>query len=248
MTMPLEFAGGTSPAAFTTGERVKTRNAPAWWLRLSDGRLRAAATDKNQTPRPGRATPTPPASPRWAGWIAGVACAGVSEPAHSPADGLLLREQFTGDALAGLVQLRREVPLRWGHTGPVLCSTRGLDMLLNVRPLMGLTFTARLPDTEQNRRVLRDIGEQDVIGVSIAFTGAKGWTVDRAGVGTVRIVNSATIDHIALVPRDSGLRAAYPAAWAAAAIGHRDLCPSATRTRAELRAYAELKRQAGIRC
>jgi phage head maturation protease len=248
MTLPLEYAGGISDAAFSSDKRLKTRNAPQWWLRLADCGLRSAAMEKHDHARPGRVKPTPSASPRWAGWIAGVACAGVSEPAYSPADRLTLREQFTDDALAAIVkQLRHEVPLRWGHNGPTLCSTRGLDMILTVRPLMGLTFTARLRDTDQNRRVMRDIGEDEVIGVSIGFTGARGWKVERDGIGTVRIVNSATIDHVALLPRGSGLKPAYAAAWAAASVGHRDLCPSATRTKAELRAYAELKRQAGCR-
>lgn len=242
MTLQIEYAGSSNPAA---GERIKTRNAPQWWLRLADRGLRAAATAKHNHARPGRAKPTPPATPRWAGWISGVACAGVSDPAYSPADKLTLREQFTDAALAALVKRTAvEVPLRWGHNGPTLCSTRGLDMILRVDPLLGLLFTARLRDTELNRRALRDVGEDDVIGVSIGFTEARGWKVERDGIGTVRIVNSATIDHIALLPKGSGLKPAYPAAWAAASIGHRDLCPLPIIEKAKYRAYQEIKRQA----
>lgn len=247
MTMPLEYAGGISDAAFSSDKRLKTRHAPQWWLRLANRGLRAAATEKHDHARPGRAKPSPSATPRWAGWVAGVACAGVSDPAYSPADRLTLREQFTDDALAALVKRTAvEVPLRWGHNGPTLCSTRGLDMILRVDPLLGLLFTARLRDTELNRRALRDIGEDEVIGVSIGFTEARGWKVERDGFGTVRIVNSATIDHIALLPRGSGLKPAYPAAWAAASIGHRDLCPLSIVETAKYRAYQEIKRQAYV--
>jgi hypothetical protein len=247
MRPTLEYAGVVSPAALVSGERLKTRNAPAWWLRLADQGLRAAATEKHDPTRPGRATATPPAKPRWAGWIAGVACCGVSTPTYSATDKRTLPEQFTDDALATLArQASRDIPLTWGHDGPTLCSTRGLDMVFRHRALLGLTFTARLRDTAENRRILNDIGD-DIIGVSIGFTGSKGWTVERDGIGTVRIVNAATIDHVALIPRGSGLKPAYATAWAAASIGHRDLCPVATRTKAELASYAEMRRQAGCR-
>ena len=245
MRTMLEYAGGVSPAALATGERVKTRNAPAWWLKLANQGLRAAATEKHDQARPGRAKPTPLATPRWAGWITGVACCGVSTPTYSPTDKRTLPEQFTDDALAALArQASRDIPLTWGHDGPTLCSTRGLDMVFRHKALLGLTFTARLRDTAENRRILKDIGN-DFIGVSIGFTGSKGWTVERDGIGTVRVVNAATIDHVALIPRGSGLKPAYPTAWAAASIGHRDLCPAVTSVRAELKAYAEMKRQAG---
>lgn len=248
MEQRLEYAGGIGPSALVTGERFKTRNAPQWWLELASRGIRSAAAEKNGTTRPGKVSPAPQATPRWAGWIAGVACAGVSDPAHSPGDRRRLPEQFTDAALAEIVkQVRRDIPLTWGHSGPTLCSTRGLDLLLRAKPLMGLCFEGRLRDNDLSRRVLREIGEQEPIGVSIGFVDARGWTVERDGIGTVRIVNSASIDHIALLPRGSGLKPAYPAAWAAAAIGHRELCPSATRTRAELKAYAVLKRQAGCR-
>jgi hypothetical protein len=245
----LEYAGGIGPESLVSNERVKTRHAPEWWLRLADRGLRDAAAGKESSTRPGRANAAPPATPRWAGWIAGVACCGVSEPARAARDGRTLPEQFTGDALAELArQVGHDIPLVWGHNGPTLCSTRGLDMVFTARALLGLCFCARLPDTALNRRVLQDIGEQDTIGVSIGFTGSRGWIVERDGMGEVRIVNAATIAHVALLPRGSGLKPAYPAACAAASIGHRDLCPSATRMKAEQASYAVLKRQAGIRC
>ncbi len=247
MEQRLEYAGGIGPSALVTSERLKTRNAPQWWLKLASRGLRSAAAEKNGTARPGKVSPAPQVTPRWAGWIAGVACCGVSEPTYSATDKRTLPEQFTDDALAALArQVSRDIPLTWGHDGPTLCSTRGLDMVFRHRALLGLTFTARLRDTAENRRILNDIGD-DIIGVSIGFTGSKGWTVERDGIGTVRIVNAATIDHVALIPRGSGLKPAYAAAWAAASIGHRDLCPSATRTKAELASYAEMRRQAGCR-
>jgi len=248
MTPPMEFAGGSSPAVVADARSRTLARAPQWWRNLASRGLRQAAAEKFSSSRPGRATATPPATPRWAGWIAGVACCGVSRPAFVTADGRRLPEQFTPDGLAALTkQANRDIPLTWGHGGPMLCSTRGLDMTLFTRSLLGLCFQARLPDTAANRRIIGDIGD-GIIGVSVAFVGAKGWTVERDGIGEIRIVNSATIDHVALIPPGSGQRAAYPAAWAAASSGHRDLCPSAVKTRAEQAAYRELKRQAGCRC
>lgn len=242
----IEFAGGSSPAALIESRRQALARAPQWVRNLADQRLREAAADKF-TARPGRATATPPASPRWAGWIAGVACCGVSRPVVMP-DGRRQREQFTDAALAALArQTSRDIPLTWGHGGRTLCSTRGLNLAFFTRRLMGLCFQARIRDTADNRRVFQEIGE-DVIGVSIAFSGAKGWNVERDDAGEIRIVNAATIDHVALLPPGSKQRPAYPAAWAAAAIGHRDLCPVATTTKAQLKAFRELKIQAGIRC
>jgi hypothetical protein len=248
MKTKMEFAGGADITAIVDSRSQALSRAPQWWRSLANRGLRQAAAEKFSSSRPGRATATPPATPRWAGWIAGVACCGVSRPAHATPDGRRLREQFTDVALAALAkQAGRDIPLTWGHGGRTLCSTRGLDMALFTRPLLGLCFQARLLDTADNRRALQAIGE-DVIGVSIAFTGAKGWTVERDDAGEIRIINSATIDHVALLPPGSQQRPAYPAAWAAAAIGHRDLCPSATKTKAEQAAYVELKKQAGIRC
>ena len=249
MENQLEFAGAASPAALAESRRAVLARAPLWVRNLANRGLRAAAAQKFSQTRPGRAKATPPAKPRWAGWIAGIACSGVSSPVDVPGDPKRLREQFTDAGLRALLNRGgRDIPLTWGHGGRTLCSTRGLDLVLNVRPLLGLYFQARLRDTAENRQALRDIGEDEVIGVSVAFAGAKGWRVERDDLGEIRIIDSATIDHLALVPRSSGMKPAYPAAWAAAAIGHRDLCPVAVTTKAQLAAYAELKRQAGIRC
>jgi hypothetical protein len=177
-----------------------------------------------------------------------VACCGVSRPAFVTAEGRKVPEQFTPAGLAALTrQADREIPLSWGHGGPTLCTTRGLDLSLFTRALLGLCFQARLPDTASNRSILAQIGDE-LVGVSVAFVGAKGWLVERDGIGTIRIVDAAQIDHIALIPPGSGQRAAYPAAWAAASSGHRGLCPSAVKVRAEQAAYGALKVQAGCRC
>lgn len=248
MKKKLEFAGAASPAALAASRQDVLARAPLWWRNLANQGLRSAAAAKVNQPRPGRATATASAQPRWAGWIAGVACAGVSLPVFSPSDGRQLREQFTDAGLRSLLKGKRDIPLTWGHGGPTLCRTTGLDLLLSVRPLLGLCFMARVADTASNRQIMQTIGERDVIGVSIAFSHAKGWTVGRDDLGEIRVINAATIDHVALLPRTAQARPAYPTAWAAASIGHRDLCPCEVTTKARRAAYDELKRQAGIRC
>jgi len=249
MTTPgIEYCGGVGLDMATRSRAGVVARAPAWWRQLASRGLRSAAADKYDTTRSGRAKPTPPATPRWAGWIAGVAVAGISNPTQAENDRLDVREQMTDRAIRSMAkQAGRDdgIPLRWGHRGQTLTTTRGLDMVLKARAFMGLTFTARLRDIADHRRILRAIGEQDVIGVSISFRPLKTWVVER-DIGPVRIVDDAELVEVALLPPDRRLAPVYPAACAAASIGHRELCPAETRTKAEQASYAVLRRQAGI--
>lgn len=158
----------------------------------------------------------------------GVCCPGVSKPCYGHVDGLTLPEQFTPRAWDSmLAQVRSstvEVPLRHGHNGPVLATTGGLDLLFMMNPLYGLEFEARLRDTAACRKVLDQIGTTGW-GVSIGFKRGKQWTVERDGIGRVRVIDDAVLDHIAIIDGTSNRSAAYPAARCHATRTSGTLCP-----------------------
>lgn len=236
--MNVEYAGGAFPgdARLTRGGVVA--RAPEWWRKLANTGLRSAAAAKSSAP----VTP----ARRFAGWIYGVACCGVSQPAYSSADGKTLREQFTPAAFADMVKqsMERSIPLTLGHGGRTLTeSGRTLDLLFRVHDLYGLCFEARLTDTPFHRQVLEDL-ERGVLGVSIGYVNGKGWTTERDGFGTIRVIGSARLDHVALLPRDSKQSPAYRACWASGVRGNRLGVPTEVRQAAQRKAYAELIRQA----
>lgn len=186
----------------------------------------------------------PPAR-RFAGWIYGVACCGVSEPAYSSADGKTLREQFTPACFADIVKqsMKRAIPLTWGHGGRTLVESGwSLDLLFRVHDLYGLTFEARLSDTPFHRQVLETL-ERGPVGLSVGYLSGSGWTVERNGVGPVRIIDRATLHHLALLP-DAKQSPAYRACWASGVRGNRLGCPADVRQTAQRKAYNELIRQA----
>ena len=240
MTTQLEFASFAETAV--AGSRAtKLRNAPAWWRRLAD----SSVVGRRQPPAPSPRS-APPRG-RVGGWLAGVIAPGVSTPAYSQADGETLPEQFTDDALRGVLEQLREgarVPLRWKHDGTELA--RGpLDVLIRFHRLVGLEFEARLPDTRLCELILDEAAGDRGLGVSIAYRNAKQWHVERPGVGRLRVVDGFTIDHIAVLPLGRGISPAYSAARAFGAKGDRIAPPVKLRDRAHVIAYREICKQAG---
>lgn len=237
--LQIERAGGVGLAEVQR-HGVLAR-APAWWRALAQRGGTATAKPRAATPQ---------ARPAAIGWLAGVCCPGVSKPCHGHTDGLTLPEQFTPRAWdAMLAQVRSgkvEVPLRHGHDGPVLATTRGLDLVFTMHPVYGLEFEARLRDTPACRKVLDAIGPTGW-GVSIGFTRGKQWTVERDGVGKIRIINDAVLDHIAVIDGTANRSAAYPAARCHAARTSATLCPRALKADTHGWAIRVLAIQAGAK-
>jgi len=232
---------------------AKLRNAPPWVL-AKVRQARAAATVDvdagiDTTPTMPTAMPAAAASQRWAGWVAGIACCGVSNPAPLRKGDAARPEQFTDDCLRKLFRQgnagSRATQLRWGHDGPVLTTSQHRNLLFKLeRHFFGLTFEARLPDTAQCRSILDAIGDE-LVGVSIGFEFKDGYLTERDGQ-TVRVVTDANLHHVALIASSQG-KPFYPAAWAAASRGHRDFCPARLSEAARLAAWPVIKQQAGCR-
>lgn len=245
----IEYAGATSPADHRLTRSGVIARAPEWWRKLADQGLRSAAAAKMPRVAPAARSPAPP---KTLGWIFGIACCGVSEPVSIPGGGERMREQFMPEALADMAKQagsgKRTIPLRWGHQGETVTTTRGLNLLFQVRTVAGfdaLAFQARLADTPLNRRVLEDL-ERGVLGASLGFTAADAWTTDRRGYGPVRVIRRCRLDHLAILPRDSKLQPAYRAAWAAGQRSSGPGSPVALRDAVESAAYQELVRQAKV--
>ena len=240
----VEYGGWSHWGTHGEQARIKLRNAPAWV------RERAASGTRGPLPQPAAARPQPaaPAVRRMAGWLFATCCPGVSVPAHSSSDGERLPEQFTDNALASMKRQaesgQHRIPVTLGHRGPVIVTSANLDVLFRIHPLCGLVMEARLPDNELSRQVVADAVEG--LGVSIGYFNRRQWIVDRPGVGRVRVVDDAVLDHVAVLPRSSTLTPCFEGARCFSASGVRWGCPPDVRTRAELAAYRVIKRQAGI--
>jgi hypothetical protein len=241
----VEFAGGRSIEELRSHRDAVLARAPAWV------REQVRRQSANPAPRPPRVTARPSApkaaARRFAGWLAGCACPGISVRAFSTRDGLSLREQFTDRCVAGWVdQWRRgnDVRITWRHGGPVLAS-RALDVTLRQNALLGLMFSARLEQSDLAALALEQL-ERNGLAVSVGYFSAtaKQWHVKRDGFGTVRIIDECQLDHIAILPATSGADPAYRGARAFGVTGRQVGCPSLVRTRAELYAYSVVKEQA----
>ncbi len=236
----LEFAGGTSIGnVIPTREGVIAR-APEWWRSLANKGLRAAAAAK--------AAPVvrSPATPKVAGWIAGCVAPGVSVPAFNHSDKLTLREQFTPACWARVLEQFRKagspVTLRWGHDGPTLATTEDLSLMLDVQDVVGLTFDARLHEDAISKTVL-DAAAKGGLATSVAYKRGKTWTVERGGV-TVRVVDDAVVDHIAVLPPSQ--TPAYRAARCFACRGGESACPDELKRDARVHAWRAIKAEQGL--
>ena len=225
----------------------KLQHAPAWVRALAAKPAPSPATPK---PAPATAKPTTAVRslPPVIGWLAGTCCPGVSKPCYGHADGETLPEQFTGNAWRSMLEQLRtgslHVPLRLGHDGPDIASTRGLDLLFTSHAVYGLEFEARLRDTPACRKVLERMTTTGW-GVSIGFKRGKQWTVDRPGVGRLRVIDDAVLDHVALIDGTANRRAAYSAARCHAARSTGTTCPHSVRADVHGWAFRILAIQAG---
>lgn len=240
----VEYAGAGFHADLQAKRNQVLARAPAWWrdLALQGTRSRPQSPGTRPTPRPA-AKPSPTL-----GWIFGIANVGLSEPVMpAGGGGMMAREQFTDSALADIAKRQggSVIELRWGHRGEVLTTNRGLNLVLRHDPRFGLTFTARLKDTPLHRHVMDELSK-GLVGVSVGFTDPEGWTMDRRGVGVVRVVSRARLDHIALLRPDSKALPAYRACWAAGRLSAGPGCPVSVRRAAEQRALEEMKRQPAV--
>ena len=245
----IEFAGGTTREHINASRRGILSRAPAWWRKLAEQGTPRQADPRGPAAAPPPVRSTPPVS-RPApviGWMAGVCCPGVSKPALGATDGERLPEQFTPRAWNAILEqvrtLSREVPLTLGHDGPVLATTRGLDLVFTMEPTMGLQFEARLRDTAECRKVLDGIGAGGW-GVSIGFTKGSQWIVERAGAGRVRVIDGCELDHVAVIDTRTNRRAAYNGARCYAARSTGVACPLELRTSAQAWAFRTLISQA----
>jgi len=243
-TPRIEFAGGSDLAAIQANRSHVLARAPAWVRQISDRRLRAAAAAKASS------TSAPRASAGTAGWVWGLGAAGVSVPVRLPADPQDRPEQFNTEALEQMArQANRaggDVPLVWDHHGPVLARNLGTDLVLRVVDLFGqpaLAFEARLRQSPAAKLALEQL-QAGLLGVSLEFNSSKSHLADRPGIGLVRVISQANLLGIALVPRASGTKAAYPACTAAGRQGGGIGPSTAMRDAVRHRAWEQLTRQA----
>jgi hypothetical protein len=210
---------------------------------------KAASTPATAKPKPA-AKPAARAQPPVIGWIAGTCCPGDSRPlAHCRQDGETLPEQFTPAALERMLARANAgdgVPVTFGHDGPVIATTRSLDVIFRVQRITGLEFEMRLRDNEIGRKVLAEIDGRS-LGVSIGFTGTKSWTVERDGVGRLRVVDDCTLDHVAILPRSATLKPVYAGARCYGLKGNGVGCPSVLYRDSRAWAFRYIKSQAGCR-
>ena len=242
---------------------IKLRHAPPSWLRnvaasraLSESPAdrpawhhdpESLATAPSVTAKPSR--PQTRSLAPVIGWVAGVCCPGVSRPAHCTEDGETLPEQFTPRCMESIAEQARtggEIPLTWGHDGPVIASSRDLDLLFRVDRTVGLGFEARLRDTPLGRKVLAEIDGRS-LGVSIGFHRSKSWIVERDGVGRMRVVDECRLHHVALLERSETLRPIYRGARAYGMKDSGPGCPMHLRRSAEAWAFRQIAWQAGVK-
>jgi hypothetical protein len=183
------------------------------------------------------------------GWLAGTCCPGVSKPCYGHIDGEHLPEQFTPRALESILAQVRTikgdgVALTYGHGGPVLARAGDLDLTFRIDRIVGLEFEARLRDTAACRKVLNLMGMTGM-GVSIGYTKARQWIVERDGVGRVRVIDGCTLDHVAVVEKDTNRRAAYVAARCYGTRGSGYGCPPELHRDARAWAFRHIASQAG---
>lgn len=212
--MNLEYAGGTTIDGTVITRSGVLARAPMWWRDLAM---------RNGSPKPPQTKQTKqrkqaPAGP--IGWVCGIACAGVSKPCRSASDPIDLPEHFHPDALVMMAQQcngqKRHVGLLWGHDGHEVTSNSGMDLLLrmvNIHGMPALALDARIRDTKAGRDALEHL-RSGALGLSVCFRKSTHYHIDRPGFGKTRVITSAQLDHIALVPGGTQHRAAYQACTA----------------------------------
>jgi hypothetical protein len=238
--MNLEFAGGVTLERASESRAAILRRAPEWWRKLASQPLPSAAPVKTSP------VVRSPAMPKTVGWIAGCVAPGVSVPAFNHSDKLTVREQFTPACWARVLEQFHKagspVTLRWGHEGPTLATTDDLSLMLDVHEIVGLTFDGKLRGDALSKTVL-EAAAKGGLAVSVAYLRAKTWTVERDGV-TVRVVDSAEVDHIAVLPPSQ--TPAYPGARCFVRRGGEAACPDELQRDARVHAWRTLKAEQGL--
>lgn len=228
--------------------QTKLRNAPAW-LRARMNPSKPATKPVPSAKPAAKAKPQARSLPAVIGWVAGVCCPGVSRPAYSTDDGETLPEQFTPRCMESIAEQARTgsgITLTWNHDGPVIASSRDLDLLFRMDRITGLEFEARLRDTALGRKVLAEIDGRS-LGVSIGFTKSKSWVVERDGLGRMRVVDECRLHHVAVLERTATLRPIYSGARCYG-VKHSGLaCPQHLRQSAHAWAFRLIASQAGVK-
>lgn len=209
--MRIEHAGGVSMHGAILARSGVVERAPKWWRDLATRSVGAKAP----------ASPKAKQEPAKAiGWVFGLACAGVSLPCRSATDARDLPEQFHDDALMDLAQQcnsqKRHIGLLWGHSGHEVASNDHMDLLLRMVNLYGmpaLAMDARIRSTQAGQKALEQL-EAGLLGISICFRKSSHYHAERSGYGITRVITAAQLDHIALIPKGSSMRPAYPACTA----------------------------------
>jgi hypothetical protein len=114
--------------------------------------------------------------------------------------------------------------------------------MIDVHPVVGLTFDARLTDDALGRTAL-EAAAKSGLAVSIAYKRAKTWTVERDGK-TIRVVDAADVDHIAILPPSQ--TPAYRGARCFSARGVEAACPDELKRDARIHAWRTLKAEQGL--
>lgn len=248
MSKPLEVEYAAPGLGGWSREQIerKLANAPAWVRGRTRRPARSVAPVVPRAELPDARRPT--------AWLCGTVCPGVSNPCYSSQDRRTIVEQFTPNAWRSLVRQTQEsadpIPLTLDHSGPVIATTRSLDVVFlisySVGERIGPEFHARLPATRLGEQVLEEAA--DGCGVSLGYVPVRQWITERDGVGSVRVVDELRIHHVAILPRSSNKVPCFTAARAYAARGRWIGPPSGLTDRAHLHAWPILKRQAGVVC
>ena len=195
---------------------VALRNAPAWVLeriarqRVQGNGLPAAVARKPAPAKPSRTC---------GGWIVGCAAPGVSDPVHSPQDGLTLREEFTKDAWQSVIDhvaAGKHVEFQQTHRGIPLASTADGSLRLRLHPIVGLLFEAELVDEAMDRVAIHAATCRMGSGCSVGYTRPRLRYETRLGE-RIRIIEACRVQHVALCPagrRPVGRRVSATAAAA----------------------------------
>jgi len=253
VTMEIEYASNPRGLRhYQDGDlRKAVRNAPRWWLERA-GLIKAPPASATARRRPlakpagQQAKPVP--AKIIAGWIAGCCAPGVSVPTYSSRDGRQTPEQFTPKAWESILrQVQKEgvvAKLTWGHHGPML-ATGPIDLTFRVHLIYGLQFHARLTDSTLARQVIAAAATG--LGCSIGFVPIRQWTIDREGVGPVRVVDDCKIDHLAILPPEKKQRPAYAGARCFGSSRATLWCPGDLLEKAERQVWPLLMKQAGAK-
>lgn len=186
--------------------RHKLRGAPSWVTTL----------------KPAKRSPGAVAAPRqsvvrnqdFSGWLVGTIAPGMSSPAYSPNDRQTLPEVFAPSAWDDVMEQfhkgSKPIGLWIRHAGAMLACTSMGTLRLERHDVLGCMFEAKVQSGPLERSLLSEIGRGG-IGCSIGYCNPTFAYAERDGQ-RIRVVKTCTVDHVALVRRNTGERALFTAA------------------------------------